>query len=302
MQNQLKGIILAVVTALFWGVLAIALKVAVRKVDAVTIVWFRFTLAFIPLFIWSLVKQPSRLRILVKPPRLLVAATLALAFNYLGFNLGVQYTTPGNAQLFIQTGQILLAVAGFLFFGERFTSRQYAGFFLALGGLLLFYNQQLAQFSVRQGEYNLGILITLAGAVAWAVYAAIQKKLVARYSAVTLNLFLFGLPMLLYLPFVNFSRLAALNAVWWLLMLFLGLNTLVAYTTLALSLRYLEAGKVSIILIMNPLVTFGLMALLTGAGVSWIDPERLSLLAIIGALTVLAGAILVLWKKRRSYR
>ncbi len=300
MQNQLKGILLAVVTAFLWGLLAVALKVAVRKVDAATIVWFRFTLAFIPLFLWSLIKQPRRLHILIRPPWLLVAATLALAYNYLAFNLGVQYTTPGNAQLFIQTGQILLAVAGFVFFGERFSPRQYAGFVLAIAGLLLFYHQQIGHFEGKQGEYSLGIFITLTGAVAWAVYAAIQKKLVVRYSTITLNLFLFGLPMLLYLPVVNFSQLSGLNGMWWLLMVFLGLNTLIAYTTLALSLRYLEAGKASIILIMNPVITFTLMAFLTWLEVTWIDPERLTLLSVAGALAVLAGAVMVIWRKRRA--
>ncbi|HRV90497.1 MAG TPA: DMT family transporter, partial [Prolixibacteraceae bacterium] len=111
MSDQSKGIWYAVITALFWGVLAVALKVAVRRVDAATIVWFRFTLAFLPLLVWSFFRNPSQLRLLVRPPLLLVIATLALAWNYLAFNLGVEYTTPGNAQLFIQTGQILLAVS-----------------------------------------------------------------------------------------------------------------------------------------------------------------------------------------------
>ena len=298
MQNQTKGIVYAIVTALFWGVLAVALKVAVRKVDPATIVWFRFTLAFIPLLLWSVVKRPSQLGILVKPPLLLVIATLALAWNYLAFNLGVKYTTPGNAQLFIQTGQILLAVAGVLFFGERFSVRQTLGFILAIAGLLIFYNQQIGHFTGNEVTYNYGIFITLTGAVAWTLYAVLQKKLVVRHSAVSLNLFLFGLPSLLYLPLVNFSQLGELNLVWWLLMGFLGLNTLVAYTTLALSLRYLEAGKASIILIMNPIITFALMALLTAMEVTWIDPENFTFLSILGAVIVVGGAIMVIWRKR----
>lgn len=81
-------------------------------------------------------------------------------------------------------------------------------------------------------------------------------------------------------------------------MAFLGLNTLVAYTTLALSLRYLEAGKASIILIMNPIITFLLMALLTALEVTWIAPEQLTLLSLLGALIVVGGAMMVIWKRR----
>lgn len=299
MQNQTKGIVYAIITALFWGVLAVALKVAVRRVDAATIVWFRFTLAFFPLLIWSALKKPSQLRILTKPPLLLVIATLALAWNYLAFNLGVKYTSPGNAQLFIQTGQILLALAGIFFFGERFSIRQTAGFVTTISGLLLFYHQQLGHFSGNEHTYRYGIFLTLTGAVTWALYAALQKKLVVRHSALSLNLFLFGLPSLLYLPMVNFSQLADLNWAWWLLMAFLGFNTLVAYTTLALSLRYLEAGKASIILIMNPIITFVLMGILTALEVRWIEPEIFTVLSIAGAIIVLAGAIMVIWRKRK---
>lgn len=299
MQNYARGVTYAIITALFWGVLAVALKIAVTKVDVATIVWFRFTLAFIPLAVWAAIRNPKQLNILVKPPLLLVVATLALAWNYLGFNLGVQYTSPGNAQLFIQLGQVLLALSGIVFFRERFTKIQTLGFFLAIGGLLLYYNQQLGHFTGSESSYNFGVLITISGAVAWAIYAVLQKMLIVRFSAITLNLFLFGLPMLLYLPFVNFSQLTGLNVWWWLLMAFLGLNTLVAYTTLALSLKYLEASKASIILIMNPIITFLFMGLLAGLHFNLIEPEKLTLLSVFGALAVLAGAMLVIWKKRR---
>ena len=262
MQDHPKGILYAAITALFWGVLAIALKVAVRHVDAATIVWFRYSLAFTPLLIWHILRRPKEIRILYKPPWLLVVASLALAYNYIGFMWGVQYTSPSNAQLFIQSGPILLTLAGIFFFRETITRMQIFGFLLAFCGLLLFYNQQIGALTSGESVYMKGVFLTLSGAVTWAVYAALQKKLVTRYSTFTLNLFLFGLPTLLYLPLANFSTLSELDWIMWLVMAFLGLNTLVAYTTLSMSLKYLEAGKVSIIIIMNPLITFIIMGIL----------------------------------------
>jgi drug/metabolite transporter (DMT)-like permease len=141
------------------------------------------------------------------------------------------------------------------------------------------------------------VLILLA-AIAWAVYAILQKKLVIRFSGASLNLFLFGLPTLLYLPFVNFDQLGGLNFWWWALMVFLGINTLVSYTTLALSLKYLEASRISIILIMNPVITFLLMSALGASGFSLITPEKFTLLSVIGAFVVLGGALLVIWKPK----
>ena len=297
MKNQTKGIVFAGITAVFWGVLAVALKVAVRQVDAPTIVWFRFCLAFTPLLIWHIIKRPWELRILYRPPLLLVIATVALAYNYLGFMWGIQYTTPSSAQLFIQMGAILLTLAGIVFFRERFTRLQIFGFVMTIAGLLLFYNQQIGALSGGENIYMKGVILTLSGAVAWTIYGALQKKLVATYSTLNLNLFLFGLPTLLYLPMVNFSQLLELDWVMWLIMAFLGINTLVAYTTLSLALKYLEAGKVSVIIIMNPLITFILMAIFTRMEVSWIEGEHFSLLSVTGAVIVIAGAILVVKKK-----
>jgi drug/metabolite transporter (DMT)-like permease len=299
MSNHSKGVLYALITALLWGVLAIALKIAVIRIDPATIVWFRFILSFIPLFIWVVIYRSEHLRILIRPPLLLVIATIMLSVNYLGFNYGVKYTSPGNAQIFIQTAQILLALAGIIFLKERFTRIQAGGFLLAIIGLLLFYNQQLLHFAENQTEYNRGILLILMAAVAWATYAILQKILVVRFSGAALNLFIFGLPSLLYLPAVNFSQLQNLGFVWWLLLVFLGINTLVSYTMLALSLKYLEASRISIILIMNPVITFILMGVLGSLSFTLIVPEKFTLFSILGALTVLCGALLVIWKPRR---
>jgi len=281
-----------------WGILAIALKVAVNYIDAATIVWLRFSLAFVPLFVWHAIKNPRELRILYRPPLLLVLAAFALALNYIGFMWGVQYTTPSNAQLFIQSGPILLTLAGIIFFKESITRKQIVGFILAIAGLLLFYNQQLGAITSGENVYIKGVLFTVMGAFAWAVYAALQKKLVASYSTFSLNLFLFGLPTLLYLPLTDFSQFIGLNWVIWLVLLFLGVNTLVAYTTISISLKYLEAGKVSIIIILNPIITFILMGFLTRMKVSWIDGENFTTLSVMGALIVILGAVLVVSKKR----
>jgi len=300
MQNHTKGIIYACITAFFWGFLAIALKVAVREVDPKTIVWFRFFVAFMMLAVWQLTQNPSSFKILIKPPILLIIAALALSWNYIGFMIGIDRTTPSNAQLFIQTGPIILAIAGFLIFKEKVNRNQMIGFAIAIAGFLFFYHDQLSAFFESHGRYKSGVLFTISGAIAWALYAVLQKKLVVKYSVQTLNLFLFGLPTLLYLPVINLNPLFHLHWTWWLLMFFLGANTFIAYTCLAQALKYTEANKVSVIIIINPIITFVTMGILTEMKVSWIELEKFSLITIIGASLVILGAILVSRKPKRQ--
>jgi drug/metabolite transporter (DMT)-like permease len=297
MQNHAKGTLYAVITALFWGVLAIALKVADPLASPTTIVWLRFVVAFSVLACWQAFKEPESFKILARPPILLIVATIALCWNYIGFMLGLHFTTPGNAQLFIQVGPILLAVVGLTLYKEPIGRFQVIGFILAVAGLVVFYKDQLNN-SGHGINYTKGILLTLSAAVAWAVYASLQKKLVSKYTPHTLNLFLFGLPVIVYLPFINLAPLLHLQWYWWPLLVFLGLNTLFAYIYVAAALKYTDASKVSIILILNPLITFILMGVLEALDVSWIKAENFTLLSVAGALTVIGGAILVVRKKR----
>ncbi len=299
MQNHSKGIIYASITAFFWGFLPIALKVAVQEIEPITIVWFRFAVAFLMLASWQLVKNPSSFKLLIKPPILLVLTAIALSWNYFGYMLGVHYTTPSNAQLFIQTGPIMLAISGFVFFKEKITRIQIIGFAIAILGLTFFYHDQLSVFVDRKGNYNIGVLITLTAALAWATYAALQKKLVSKYSTKSLNLFLFALPMIIYFPFINLSPLFNLSWLWLLLLLFLGANTFIAYTALAEALKYTDASIVSIIIIVNPIITFITMGILTEMNVSWVAHEQFSMITIFGASLVVTGIFLVARKSKK---
>lgn len=300
MSNQAKGIFYTLITVLMWGVLAIALKVASKVIDSPTIVWFRFSLAFSGMFIWMALRNPTGLKILYKPSWLIVISSVALAWNYIGFMLGIQYTSPSNAQVAIQTGPILLAVSGVVFFREKMSRLQLFGFLVSIAGFWIFYQQHLSAMTGHEGQYTKGMLITLSGAVAWAIYAALQKKLVLNYSVGTLNVFIFGLPVLLFLPFVNFASLANLTFGYWALLVFLGANTLISYGCLSMALKYLEAGKVSIIIVLNPILTFVLMGILTWIQVDWIAGEHFSVLSVAGALIALGGAILVVRKKKNQ--
>ena len=148
-------------------------------------------------------------------------------------------------------------------------------------------------------NYNFGVIITLTAALAWATYAALQKKLVSKYSTESLNLFLFALPVIIYLPFINLSPLFQLSWLWFLLMIFLGANTFIAYTALAEAPKYTDASIVSIIIIINPIITFITMGVLKAMNISWVEHEHFSMLTILGASLVITGIILVARKSKK---
>jgi drug/metabolite transporter (DMT)-like permease len=199
MQDQTKGIIYSAITAFFWGLLAIALKVAVQEVDPKTIVWLRFFIAFLFILGWQLYQNPRALKIMISPPLLLVIAAIALSWNYLGFMLGIHYTTPSNAQLFIQFGPNVAGSFRLFIFKERFSRIQMAGFLIALFGFAFFYGDQLLAFFEGKKQYNIGCFIYTQRSSGMDYLCRFAKNTgQAIILTPMLNLFLFGFPAFYY--------------------------------------------------------------------------------------------------------
>jgi len=300
LPNQLKGIIYASITAFFWGFLAIALKVATQEIEILTIVWFRFSFAFIMLFSYFFVTDRSKLKILLHPPLLLLVAALALALNYYGYTKGVQHTSPNTAQIVIQFGPILLGLVGFLFFKEKIGKLQASGFGVAFIGLALFYLNEVSTIIDQELDlYNIGFVWVIIAALAWLSYASLQKVLVKSFDSQSLNLIIFGLPALIYTPFVPFNSMPDLSLQSWGILLFLGANTIIAYGSLSLAFKYADVNKVSVIITLNPIITFITMSILYQLQVSWIQTKAMDIYTWVGALLVITGAFMVVYFKQK---
>ena len=298
-NKRIYGILYAATTAFFWGFLAIFIKVTLNSVSPIIVVWFRFCIAFAFLFIYFSARDRQKLTILIKPPFMLILAALSLTVNYIGFANGIHFTSPTNAQIFIQIGPITLAIVGIAIFKERLSLRQFLGFVVAICGLIFFYREQIKNLLGSEDIYFKGVSWLVLAGIAWTGYASLQKKLVQKFHAQQLNLIIYGLPMIILLPFIDFSSFATFSPGLWVLLVFLGINTLVAYGCLAEAFKYTEANKISVIITLNPIITFVTMAILSSMDLDWIDAEVITIYSIIGAVFVLFGAIMVVIPKKK---
>jgi len=295
-----KGVFYAGMAAVMWAVLAVALKVSSNRIDSATIVCFRFLLAFFILLIYMLIRYPREVKILFKPPWMLVIGSIGLAWNFYGYMQGVHLTTPINAQVYIQNGPVLFALGGIFIYKEKITWIHIAGFLVVILGYILFYFEQMGAASANGPLYFKGVLLILSAGVTWAVYAILQKFLINSYTPNQLNLFIFGFCSILFLPFARFHQLENLPVSDWLLMIHHGLNTIFAYGSIALAIKYTEANKVSLIVTLNPILTVIIMYFLGVAGVNWIAPEHFSVMSTVGATLALSGAAFVVFFTRRT--
>jgi len=290
-----RGLIFAITTAVLWGFLPIAMKVATGEVPVLTIVWFRFAFAFVLLALFVGRRDKKRLVVLRRPPVLGVLAAIGLTANYLGYLSGLEHTTPSNAQVLIQTAPLMLAVVGVVAFKERMSRLQFVGVLMAIVGFALFSWDQHSAAVVGGDALLTGNLLLFGAAVAWVIYAALQKRLSMQgHAPQDLNLLLYALPSAALWPWVDFGLLGGLSTGMWILMAFLGANTLIAYGALGEAFKRLPAYQVSLIITLNPLITLVVMAVLGTLGLAWVPADQVGPMGYAAALFVVAGVLRVL--------
>ncbi len=303
-SSYIIGILYAATAGLMWSVLAIAMKVALNFMDGFTISWFRFTFSFILLFSYLAYKKNPALNILKKPPLLSLLASVCLLANYIFYINGVRLTSPSLAQVMIQLAPLGLVIIGIGIFKERLSKRQIAGLCLSFLGFYFFYKDQLDTLIHADlgPNFSYGAMLIIIAAITWAIYGAFQKILLRTWTSHHINLVLYALPVLLLFPWVDFHSFTLLNWWQWLVVIFLGLNTIVSYTAISEAWRILPTTQVSMIVTLNPILTIIIMTILYYLEVTWIHAEKITSVGFLGALMVVTGAMIVLYRPQLNFK
>jgi drug/metabolite transporter (DMT)-like permease len=204
--------------------------------------------------------------------------------------LGLDYTTPANAQLLIQAAPLLMALGGIWVFGERYNAAQWLGLLAVVAGLGLFFADQLAAAAGADSRYLAGSGLVLLGALVWAGYALIQKQLLNHWSSTQVLAAIYLLATALLWPLAQPASLLALDGVHVAALLYCALNTLCAYGAFAEALAHWEASRVSVILATTPLLTVATVEAVHALAPALVAPERIALVGWSGALLVVAGS------------
>ncbi|QPB43526.1 DMT family transporter [Rodentibacter haemolyticus] len=291
-QQPFLGFIFALITAMAWGSLPLALKQVLSAMNAQTIVWYRFVVATLALLL--LLAYKKKLPELAKIGRygwLVVIGVLGLAGNFLLFSSSLNYIDPSVAQIFIHLSSFGMLLCGVFIFKEKLGLHQKIGILLLLAGLGLFFNDRFDVFS-GLNQYSIGVILSVSAALIWVAYGMAQKLMLRRFSSQQILLMMYFGCVIVFTPMAEFSQVQALTPFTLGCFIYCCLNTLIGYGSYAEALNRWDVSKVSVVVTLVPLFTILFSHLAHLFSPEYFALPKLNTVSYIGAFIVVCGAIL----------
>ena len=285
MENkQTRGHLAAFLTILIWGTTFVSTKVLLRDFQPVEILFSRFLLGLIALFIVC----PRRLKGTTLKQELTFAGAglFGITLYYLFENIALTYTSASNVGVITTTAPFFTAILALLFLKEERKGLWfYIGFLLAITGVcLISFNGTTLHLDPK------GDLLALIAALTWGFYSILMKKITGfGYSTflVTRRVFEYGLVIMIPALFLFgfdpdprrfFDPVNLGNLV------FLGLGaSALCFVTWNYAVKILGAVRTSVYIYLTPAVTV-IMAFL-------ILREPITLMLLAGMALTLAGLV-----------
>lgn len=288
------GIMLALITAMSWGSLPIAMKQVLVVMDPFTVVWYRFSMAAIVLGCILAAKRRLPPRVILSRPRwliLVLIATAGLMGNFVLFSASLKFLSPTASQVIGQLSPVGMMLASVIILKEKMRVTQVIGAIMLILGLILFFNVSLIEIFTRLTDYTLGVIFGVGAATVWVIYGVAQKILLRQLASPQILFLLYTLCSIALLPLASPAMLSQLSGWQFACLLFCGANTLVGYGALAEAMARWQASQVSAIVTLTPLFTLLFSDLLALAWPGYFAAPVLNFVGYLGAFVVVAGAM-----------
>jgi len=287
------GFVLALLTAVLWGVLPIALKIVLKTLDPYTVTWYRFAVSGLILggILAATGSLPKPFSFGRREWLLLAIAFGGLTGNYVLYIVALVHTSPTITQTVAQLGPMLLLLGGLVVFKERFSGLQWLGFAVLMTGLVLFFHDRLVELLHLSTGLGLGVTLLVIAAFIWAAYGLAQKRLLRWLGPQQILLVLYIGAIVVLFPTTAIGSIRHVNTIQFSMLAFCCLNTLIAYGAFAEGLKHWEVSRFGAVLATAPLFTVAAMRIVGRFTPDLVAPERLNALSILGTLLVVAGSV-----------
>ncbi|MCK5458951.1 MAG: DMT family transporter [Thermoplasmatales archaeon] len=270
---------------IFWALAFPFIKIGLEELSPINLTIIRLFIACF-VFLILLCTMPKKFSKLHKKDiiPLFLLGFLGVVVYHLGLNYGEQHISASAASLIIATIPIFIVILAILFLKEKITLKIIFGVALSLIGVVIVSIVGTPDSSVEITYLSCALAVLIA-ALMGAGYTIAGKKMLKRYSALSLTTYAFLIGSLGLIPFINtsfFEELAAMSITGWSAVLFLGIfSTVIGYVLWYVALEIKTASEISVYLYFIPVLS-------TSISYFFFD-EQITWLFILGGTLVILG-------------
>lgn len=243
----------------FWGLMSPVGKDAMAHgITNLDLVTFRVAGAAVLFWVASLFIR--REHVPVRDILLLGAASLlGIVFNQCLFTVGLSFTSPVNASIVTTSMPIFAMIFSFLILHEPLSAKKVGGVGIGCAGAVILILTSAQAANAKVGDIR-GDLLCMAAQCSFALYLSLFSPLVKRYSAITVNKWMFLWSAVLITPFTGSHVLSidysAVPVQTWLETAYVvGVGTFLCYLLMMVGQRTLRPTVVSIYNNVQPIVS-----------------------------------------------
>jgi drug/metabolite transporter (DMT)-like permease len=286
MKNETaKGHLSSFITILIWGTTFISTKILLADFAPVEILFCRFLLGWLALFIVC----PKRLKVRDKKEELtyVFAGLCGICLYYLLENIALTYTMASNVGVIISAAPFFTAILSQLFMKgeERLKPNFFIGFLVAMVGICLI------SFNGAALAFNpIGDILAMIAALVWAVYSLLTRKISSYgYNTIQATRRIFTYGILFMLPALSFFEFHLeigqfADVRYFLNFVFQGLGaSALCFVTWNYAVKILGAVKTSV---------YYMVSVITIVTSAIVLHEKITAASVIGTVLTLAGLLI----------
>ncbi len=296
--SKLKFVIKITILVVVWAFAFLFIKIGLEELSFVnlTIMRFLITCLVLILILFFQKKRFSKLHKKDIVPIFLLGFFGVIVYH-LGLNYGEQFISPAAASLIIATVPVEIIILSTIFLKEKIGLKKLIGVIIALCGVVVISIWGKAGASIHI-EYISAVIAVLIAAIMSALYTIAGKKLLTRYSALSLTTYTMLLGSLGLTPFIRGSlldQILKMSMTGWFAVIFLGVfSTVVGYGLWYIVLKIKSASEISIYLYAIPVLSTIISY--------FMFKEKITLMFILGGFLVIAGLIIVNIKAKINFK
>ena len=258
----------------FWALVFPFIKIALEELSPVNLTIMRLLVVCI-VFLILLIVKPNKFSKIQKKDiiPIFLVGFLGIILYHFGLNYGEQYISASAASVIIATIPIFVVILAAIFLKEKITLKIVLGVLLSLVGVVVISTVGRSD-TLLEVKYISGALAVLLAAVLGAGYTVAGKKMLQRYSALSLTVYVCLLGSLGLIPFISnslFEEVAAMSLTGWSVVIFLGVfPTVIGYVLWYVALEIKSASEISVYLYFVPVLSTIISYILFRDEITWL--------------------------------